>query len=92
MKVEADLADLWPQREWTTASHRVIFHGRRVCHSRRPACGACSVARWCPSAGLGPLDPAAAARLVTGEVALGLPAETGVEAGVEAGAGAGVDR
>ena len=70
VRVEADLAALWPRPAWTAASHRVIFHGRRVCHARRPACGACSVARWCPSAGLGPTDPLAAVRLVKGDVAL----------------------
>ena len=47
-KIERDVAALLPQREWTVASHRVIRHGRRVCHARRPACGACGVARWCP--------------------------------------------
>jgi len=42
----------------------MIFHGRRICHSRRPACGACGVADLCPSYGLGPTDPVAAAALV----------------------------
>lgn len=65
VKVEAVLADLLPRSEWTMFSHRVIFHGRRVCHARKPACGACSVARLCPSYGTGPTDPEAAARLVT---------------------------
>src|SRR5699024_1214382 len=52
---------------WTDASHRIIFHGRRVCHARTAACGACVLADDCPSAGeAGPLDPAAAARLVAG--------------------------
>lgn len=64
VKVEAVLADLLPRSEWTMFSHRVIFHGRRVCHARKPACGACSVARLCPSYGTGPTDPEAAARLV----------------------------
>ena len=45
-------------------SHRVIWHGRRMCHARKPACGACPVARLCPSYGEGPTDPAAAAKLV----------------------------
>ncbi len=45
-------------------SHRVIFHGRRVCHSRTPACGACGIASLCPSYGLGPTDPQVAAKLV----------------------------
>ena len=63
-KVEADLMALFPRRNWTTMSHRVIWHGRRRCHARTPACGACPVARWCPSFGEGPTDPERAARLV----------------------------
>jgi endonuclease-3 len=63
-KIERDVAALLPQREWTAASHRVIWHGRRVCHARRPACGACGVARWCPSFGTGPIDEATARKLV----------------------------
>ena len=47
-------------------SHRVIFHGRRVCHARKPACGACTLARDCPSYGTGPTDPDVAAALVKG--------------------------
>ena len=64
VKVEAAVAELLPKAEWTMFSHRVIFHGRRVCHSRKPACGACGVAALCPSYGLGPTDPEVAARLV----------------------------
>jgi endonuclease-3 len=63
-KVEADLQQLFARKDWTTMSHRVIWHGRRRCHARRPACGACPVARWCPAFGEGPTDPAEAARLV----------------------------
>jgi endonuclease-3 len=66
VKVEAVVADLLPKAEWTMFSHRVIFHGRRVCHSRKPACGACGVAALCPSYGLGPTDPGQAAALVKG--------------------------
>ncbi|KEZ37977.1 endonuclease III [Frankia sp. CeD] len=66
VKVELDLAALIEQRDWTIASDRMIFHGRRICHSRRPACGACGLARLCPSFGLGPTEPAEAARLVRG--------------------------
>ncbi len=62
--VERELCALLPPRDWTMFSHRVIAHGRRTCHARRPACGACPVARWCPSAGLGETDPVQAARLV----------------------------
>jgi endonuclease III len=64
VKVEAAVGALLPRSEWTMFSHRVIFHGRRVCHARKPACGACSLARLCPSYGTGPTDPEAAARLV----------------------------
>jgi endonuclease III len=66
VKVEHDLMELWPKAEWTQWCHVMIWHGRRRCHSRRPACGVCPVARLCPSAGVGPLDPAAAERLVKG--------------------------
>jgi endonuclease-3 len=64
VKVEAVVAGLLPRSDWTMFSHRVIFHGRRVCHARTPACGACAVARLCPSYGTGPTDPEVAARLV----------------------------
>ena len=64
VKVEAAVARLIPRREWTILSHRVIWHGRRVCHSRRPACGACVLARDCPSYGEGPVDPVTAGKLV----------------------------
>lgn len=62
--VEADVAKLIPKRDWTVLSHRVIWHGRRVCHARRPACGACTIAPWCPSFGIGPTDPVIALTLV----------------------------
>ena len=64
VKVEAEVAELIPKREWTMFSHRVIFHGRRVCHAKKAACGACGLARWCPSYGIGPTDPEAALKLV----------------------------
>ncbi len=64
VKVEADVAALIPKKDWTILSHRVIWHGRRVCHSRKPACGACAIARLCPSFGEGPTDAATAAKLV----------------------------
>ncbi len=63
-KVEAEVGALFPRSEWTMLSHRLIWHGRRVCHARRPACGACVLARLCPSFGEGPVDPEVAARLV----------------------------
>jgi endonuclease-3 len=64
VKVEHAVAALIPKKEWTMLSHRVIWHGRRRCHARKPACGACPVARLCPSYGEGPTDPAQAAKLV----------------------------
>jgi len=64
VKVEHEVGALFPKKEWTVLSHRLIWHGRRICHSRRPACGACPVARWCPSYGLGPTDEREAAKLV----------------------------
>jgi endonuclease III len=66
VKIEHAVGALIERREWTMLSHRVIFHGRRVCHARRPACGACSLARDCPAYGTGPTDPHAAAALVKG--------------------------
>ena len=69
-KVEAEVGALFPKREWTVLSHRLIWHGRRICHSRKPACGACPVAALCPSFGIGEVDAARAAKLVkTGPVA-----------------------
>lgn len=64
VKVEHEVGALFEKRDWTGLSHRLIWHGRRVCHSRKPACGACSLARLCPSFGEGPTDPAVAAKLV----------------------------
>ncbi|MGB7982456.1 MAG: endonuclease III [Candidatus Nanopelagicales bacterium] len=65
-KVEAQVGSLFPRSQWTMLSHRLIWHGRRVCHSRTPACGACPVDRLCPSFGLGPTDEKKAQRLVRG--------------------------
>lgn len=65
-KVEAEVGALFPKSEWTALSHRLIWHGRRVCHSRTPACGACPLAALCPSYGIGQIDPAKAAALVKG--------------------------
>ena len=71
VQVEFDVAELFEPRDWTMLSHRVVFHGRRVCHSRKPACGACPVANWCPSYGLGETDPVKAAKLLKYELAPG---------------------
>lgn len=64
VKVEHEVGALIPKKDWTILSHRVIWHGRRVCHARKPACGACTIARLCPSYGEGPTDPVVAAKLV----------------------------
>jgi endonuclease-3 len=61
-------------------SHRVIFHGRRVCHARKPACGACTLAKMCPSYGTGPTDPAVAVKLLKGPRVHELAERAGVEA------------
>ncbi|UGT65045.1 endonuclease III [Nocardia asteroides] len=66
VKVEHAIGELIERKEWTMLSHRVIFHGRRVCHARKPACGACLLAKDCPSYGAGPTDPEVAAKLVKG--------------------------
>jgi endonuclease-3 len=73
VKVEHAVGALIPKKEWTMLSHVVIFHGRRTCHSRRPACGACPVARWCPSYGDGETDPVKAALLLKYELAPAQP-------------------
>ena len=67
VKAEHAVGALFPPRDWTLLSHHLIWHGRRVCHAKKPACGACPIARWCPSYGEGPTDPAAAAALVRTE-------------------------
>lgn len=66
VKVESAVGELIPRKDWTMLSHRVIFHGRRVCHSRKPACGACTLAKLCPSYGVGPTDRADAVKLLKG--------------------------
>ena len=67
VKAEHEVGALFPKRDWTMLSHHLIWHGRRVCHARTPACGACTIARWCPSYGEGPTDRAAALKLVRTE-------------------------
>jgi endonuclease-3 len=82
VKIEHAVGELVPKRDWTIVSHQVIFHGRRVCHARRPACGACTLAADCPAFGTGPTDPEQAAALVKGPsrarllAMVGLPDDT----------------
>jgi endonuclease-3 len=64
VKVEFEVGELIPEKEWTNLSQRMIWHGRRVCHARKPACGACPLAKLCPSYGIGEIDPIKAKRLV----------------------------
>lgn len=64
VKVEFDLMELFDSKDWTMLNHRLIFFGRRICHSRKPACGACPVAKLCPSFGEGPTDKAEATKLL----------------------------
>ena len=64
VKVEHEVGLLIPEKEWTNLSQRMIWHGRRICHSRKPACGACPVAKICPSVGIGEMDKAKAKLLL----------------------------
>ncbi len=64
VKAEHAVGALFPKRDWTMLSHHLVWHGRRRCHAKKPACGACPLARLCPSYGEGPTDPVAAAALV----------------------------
>ena len=70
VKVEHAVGKLIEKRDWTMLSHRVIFHGRRICHSRKPACGVCPLAPLCPSYGEGPIDREQALKLVKGDPVL----------------------
>jgi endonuclease-3 len=67
VKAEHAVGALFPKSDWTMLSHHLIWHGRRCCHAQKPACGACPVARWCPSYGAGPTDPETAAELLRTE-------------------------
>ena len=64
VKVERIVGELISQKEWTNLSQRMIWHGRRICHSRKPACGACPIAKLCPSVGIGEMDVTKAKLLV----------------------------
>jgi endonuclease-3 len=50
-KIEDDLMRVIPRERWIRFSHQVIWHGRRVCFARKPACDSCTLAPFCPSAG-----------------------------------------
>jgi endonuclease-3 len=79
VKIESAVAELVEKRDWTMLSHQIIFHGRRVCHARKPACGACTLAAMCPSYGTGPTGAAVAARLLKGPRARELAVQAGVD-------------
>ena len=51
-KVERDLMEVLPKKEWGVFSHRVIQHGRKVCMARNPQCEACSMRKFCPKVGV----------------------------------------
>ncbi|MEU9156451.1 endonuclease III [Streptomyces sp. NPDC048417] len=63
-KIEATVGALFPKSEWTDLSHHVIWHGRRMCHARKPACGVCPIAPLCPAYGEGETDPEKAKKLL----------------------------
>jgi endonuclease-3 len=67
VRVEHAVGALFPRRDWTLLNHHLIWHGRRCCHARRPACGACPLARLCPAFGEGPTDEATARTLLKTE-------------------------
>ena len=50
VKIERDLMQVVPRRNWTFFAHALILHGRQVCKARKPLCGSCALARDCPSA------------------------------------------
>ncbi|MBN2563337.1 MAG: endonuclease III [Phycisphaerae bacterium] len=60
VKIEKDLMEVFPQREWTYLGHALIWHGRKVCPSRKPDCERCTLSKWCPSAFSFDANPAAA--------------------------------
>jgi endonuclease-3 len=80
VKIELAVGALIEKRDWTMLSHRIIFHGRRVCHARKPACGACTLATLCPSYGTGPTEPLVAAKLLKGPRVAELATAAGVPA------------
>jgi endonuclease-3 len=52
--IEQDLMRQIPEDRWIAFGHQLIWHGRRICHARKPRCDECPLAPHCPSAGIGP--------------------------------------
>lgn len=71
VKVEEDVAALFPPKDWAGLSHHLVYQGRRICHAQRPACGACPIADLCPSYGMGEEDEQKATALLKYELAPG---------------------
>ncbi|MGO3153153.1 MAG: endonuclease III [Galactobacter sp.] len=71
VKVEEEIGELFERSDWTMLSHHLIFHGRRICHAKKPACGVCPIADLCPSYGAGETDPETARALLKYELAPG---------------------
>ena len=65
-RVEEDLSALLPPERWGKAHQLLVWHGRRVCHARKPDCAACVVARLCPEAGVAPVPAPGGATAPTG--------------------------
>ncbi len=82
VKVEQVVGKLIPRKDWTMLSHVLIFHGRRTCHAKKPACGACPVWDLCPSYGIGETDPEKAEKLLKFELAPGADFPYAAGAGV----------
>jgi len=64
VKIEHEVGAQFPKKNWVDLSQRMVWHGRRICHSRKPACGACPLAFECPSFGIGEIDTEKAKKLV----------------------------
>lgn len=71
VKIEHEVGALFEPADWTMLSHRVVFHGRRICLARKPACGACPLTTLCPAYGEGETDEAKASKLLKYELAPG---------------------
>ncbi len=52
VRIEQDLMQVIPKKEWIDFSHRMIRHGRKVCNARKPNCEECTVEKWCPRIGV----------------------------------------